>query len=335
MESGKLVAQIRPEMKASSDYALGPLPWSEELLRKAYFSSFTSARKAIEEHPGFTAHQALCSLGLSLDIFLDSVSELLKSIETFRKEAQSREFWNRPARNRFKSRELAIRRDMVAAATNAMALVDHSRRMQKKSSLADYKKKLDEVFDAEEHRFVQSLRICVGHIRMIEADWQVSHSVTERRTQFLLRQGTLLQWDGWDKEAKTFIDRHPDGIDIEELFKSYRDRVERFHVWFHNEVAQVSEPELSEYRKYERVLARFGLKAQWNLILEQVIISGRLDPFTYLDQYLAQAELDEVLALPMRSRVQVDRIIKILDEYEACDEELRGKVYRAFKVDVP
>jgi len=48
-------------MSIISDYTLGPLPWSEELLRKSYFRDFTKAEKAIREHPGFVAHRELLS----------------------------------------------------------------------------------------------------------------------------------------------------------------------------------------------------------------------------------------------------------------------------------
>ena len=323
-------------MKVMPNYTLGPLPWSEAILRQAYFQSFSDAQKAIQEHPGFTAHRELYALQLSLDIFLDSVSELFQSIDAFRREAQSPDFWTRPAQSRFKNRELAVRRGVFAAATSALALVDHARKVKKRVAITNegYERQLRETFDEYEHRFVQSLRVCVSHIRMIEADWQRSYSASGKQTQFLLRRDVLLQWDDWDKQAKAFIDRHPNGIDVEKLFNHYRTRVEKFHEWFHSEVARVSEPQLSEYREYERMLKRFGTRALWNLILEQVVI-GHLDPFTYLDRYLTKTELDEVLALPRKSQVQIDRIIEILDEYGACDEELRGKVYKAFDGDLP
>jgi hypothetical protein len=323
-------------MKVISDYTLGPLPWSEETLRQAYFRSFTNAQKAIQEHPGFAAHRDLYALQLSLDIFLDSLAELFQSIDAFRMDALSPGFWTRSAQSQFKSRELAVRRGVFTAATSALALVDHSRKVKKRVAITkeEYERQLKETFDEHEHRFVQSLRVCVSHIRMIEADWQRSYSASGKQTQFLLRRDVLLQWDGWDKQARIFIDRHPDGIDIEKLFNNYRTRVEKFHVWFHSEVARVSEPQLSEYRGYEKMLKRFGTRAFWNLLLEQAIM-GHLDPFLHLDRYLTRTELEEVLSLPTRSRIQVDRIIEILDEYEACDEELRKKAYRAFGVEIP
>jgi hypothetical protein len=323
-------------MKVITNYTLGPLPWSEEALRQAYFRSFTHAQKAIQEHLGFAAHRDLHGLQLSLDIFLNSLAELFQSIDAFHMDAQSARFWTRSTQSQFKSRELAVRRGVFTVATSALALVDHSRKVRKSIAITqeEYQRQLKEIFDEHEHRFIQSLRVCVSHIRMIEADWQRIYSTSGKQTRFLLRREVLLQWDDWDKQARIFIDRHHDGIDIEKLFNTYRARVEKFHLWFHNAIIRVSEPQLSEYREYERMLKRFGTRAWWNLLLEQVVM-GRLDPYTYLDRYLTQTELEEVLALPRQSQVQIDRIIEILDEYGACDEELRKKAYRAFGVEIP
>lgn len=323
-------------MAESPNYSLGPLPWSEEILRKAYFHSFSKAEKAIEEHPGFAVCRELRALQLSLEIFLDSVSDLLQSIDAFRVDAQSPEFWTRPARSRFRGRELAVRRGVFAAATSAMDLVHHSGSSRKKTEIAEeeYTRQVRETIDVHQHGFVQRLRNYITHFRMIEVPWQMTSSASGKQTQFLLRRNVLLQWHGWNRQDKAFIGRYPDGIDVEELFTTYRTCVERFQAWFQGEVARVSEPHLSEYREYERILKRFGSRASWNMVLHLVEVR-RLDPFAYLDRYLKKTELDGVLALPRKSRVQIDRIIEILDEDGACDAELRGRVYGCFEGSSP
>jgi hypothetical protein len=319
-------------MTELTNYTLGSLPWSEEVLRKAYFQDFTGAQKAIQKHPGFAAHRDLHTLQLSLEIFLDSVVGLFQSIDAFRMDAQSPEFWARPAENRFKSRELAVRRGVFAAATSAVALVKRSFIVRDRVKLnEEYARQLKETIDLHDCKFIEKLREYVSHFQITEVDWQRTYSADGKQTQFLLRRDVLLQWDGWNKEDRVFIDRYPDGIDVKRLFINYRTCVERFQAWFHGEVARISEPQLSEYREYERILKGFGTRAWWNLILERVAIE-HLDPFTFLDRYLTKSELDEVLALPRKSRVQIDRIIEILDEYGSCDEELRGKVYRSFGI---
>lgn len=316
-------------------YTLGPLPWNEDVLRKAYFQNFIETRKVIQEHPGFLVHQDLCVLQLSLEIFLDSVSDLMQSINSFRYDAQSINFWTRPSQSRFEQRELSIRRGVFAAVTSAISLVDHSRVINNKISIKGYWDQIKESFsDNAEHRFVQGLRNYISHVRMVEPDWRKNISLKGKSTRFLLQQDGLLKWDGWHPLARSFVDSHPEGIDVEFLFDNYRNRVLLFQDWFHSEIARVSEPALSEYRQYERLLNRFDTKTWWSMILKQVI-SQRLDPFNYLDRYLTKAELDEILAMPMRSKMQIDRIIEILDEYDVCDAEIRGKIYKACGLSIP
>lgn len=315
-----------------SEYLLGPLPWSEDTLRKAYFINFSNATKAIQEHPGYEAHHNLSSLKLSLDVFFDSVAELSKSINIFHNAAQSPEFWNRQYQSEVDKLVLAVRRCVFTSATSALALVDHSRIIKEEFSITEYSGKLGEIFDEEEHRFIQSLRVCLSHIQMIETNWLRRYSESGKQTQFLLKHDDMMQCDNWDQKAEAFMDRHPEDIDINALFQSYQDRVERFHEWFHNEIERISEPELSEYRNYERMLKRFGAYAWWNMIIKH-FIDRKLDPYEYIDQYLTKSELDEVLKLAMRSPQQVDKIIEIIDEYDACDDVLRKKIYSAFGVD--
>lgn len=316
------------------EYTLGPLPWSEDLLRKAYFRNFISTRKAIQEHPGFFAHQVLSELKISLEMFSDCVNDLLNSVEQFRSQSCNPEFWRRPAKFLLQQRERAVRKGLFTAAISAMALVDHSRRITEcKIHVPGYEEKKNEMFrEDEKHNFIQGLRDFVAHRHIVQPNWIIQYSAKGRRTNFILSQEILLSWKKWNKHDRQFIERHPKGIDVEELFLSYRHKVEHFHNWFHEKIEQITYHELSEYRKYDYMLKQFATKSLWNIILNQVV-KGRLDPYTYLDRYLTKQELDEVFTLPKRSQKQVDRIIEILDEYGACDDELRESIYSAFGVD--
>ncbi|MDD5746310.1 MAG: hypothetical protein PHO30_03500 [Candidatus Omnitrophica bacterium] len=327
------IMQNDDENKGNSKYALGPLPWEEENLKIAYFSNFKRTRKAIEEHPGFLAHHALKSIRLSLDIFLDSTADLMESIDLFIKESEVSEFWTRPKKERFNKLELSIRRGVFSAIASAMALVDNSRNISKKFTLPDYQSRIHNTFENnEEHRFIQDLRNFVSHFKMIEVDWRVSWSGEGKHTQFLLQQKKLLCWDGWKPLARKFIEESLEGIDLKILFENYKTRVEEFQFWFHTEIERFSQAELFEYRRYERLLNKFEFKSFWDVIFKQIMRNKKIDPYQYLGYYLNSLEIDEVLSLPMNSRIQVDRIIAILDEYGVCDEELRRWIYLAFKV---
>jgi hypothetical protein len=76
-------------------------------------------------------------------------------------------------------------------------------------------------------------------------------------------------------------------------------------------------------------------RSEWNAFFRQVVLQSKLDPYQYLDQFLTSEELNEVNQLPFKSKLQVDRIISLMDEYDACDNELRAVVYEAFCSNAP
>lgn len=314
-------------------FTLGPPPWSEKELKKAFFSNWEYTTETIRKLPGFAVHQTLHTLQLSLDIFRDSVRELLESIRLFQTGSASKQYWGRPNQKRLQKLELSIRRGVFVSATSAMALVEHSRNAARAFSVPGYHDQVGSSFDNnKEHRFIHSLRRYVSHWKMIETNWVISWSATSgRKCQVLFQHDKLMTWDDWDRLSKDFINKHPDGIDVEVLFRNYLGHVENFHRWFHGELKKVSEPELSEYRKYEQMLTRFEVKAFANVALKEMVI-GKIDPYEHLDRFLTKSEIDEVLRLPKRSTEQVDKIIEILDEWNASDEELRQTIYTAFGV---
>lgn len=83
-------------------------------------------------------------------------------------------------------------------------------------------------------------------------------------------------------------------------------------------------------REHRQVQAR----AVWWLILTQVVKS-ETDPYAHLGSLLSAEEHADVLALPYRSREQVDQIIRVVDENVACNDELRALAYRLFGIGSP
>jgi hypothetical protein len=89
---------------------------------------------------------------------------------------------------------------------------------------------------------------------------------------------------------------------------------------------------ISEYLRYKRLINGFSAESHWKVLLQQVFIPQKIDPYLYLDRYLTDYELQEVLSLPHQSKGQVDKIIAFVDEYNVCEDELRSLVYRLFNV---
>jgi hypothetical protein len=313
---------------------LGEPPWDEELLKKYYFQNFRETREFVQmKHPGASVYSSLESIRLSLDVFLNAVADLISSINRFKGESARPGFWNRPYRQFVEKLEITIQRGIASSEMCAMALVDHTREFSKSYPIPDYDSKINHYFiESKEHRFIHSLRRYITHVKHTKAQGGVTESNESRNAFFFFSQKELFQWDSWNSLARVYIQEHPEGINVEELFEHYSSTVIEFHNWLRSAVMDRYGTQISGYLKYQRLMKRFESQSYWNLLLKQVFIPKKLDPYIYLDRYLTKQELESVLSLPHRSKEQVDRIIDLVDEYGACTEEIRNLVYRFFNV---
>ena len=147
---------------------LGPLPWSEETIARAYFADFRGVWAAIREHPGYPAHRALAAVEQSFEIFGDIVEELVTKIEAFDTAAKTRTFWTRPARADFDSHVRSVRRAMFAATTAAVAWRDIVRAVsahcvEAGHPLPGWDVKWPTLTGRLDHQFVVDLRNCISH----------------------------------------------------------------------------------------------------------------------------------------------------------------------------
>ena len=227
-----------------------------------------------------------------------------------------------------------IRKSVFTASQSAMSLVAHSRRLNKNVQINGYIARVDGEFaNNSKHHFIQDLRNCLSHITMIEPHWQLSNSLERgRETQFVLKPDELLRYKNWNSLSLTYIKQNPKGIKLQDLFLEYTKKVSGFHVWFINQFYKANETDIQDYIRCERHVKAIGSRSNWNLILNQIVIQAGRDPYDYLLRYLTDDELERVYFLPMRSKAQVDLIIEIIDEYGACNEDLRKLAYKAFRV---
>jgi len=89
---------------------------------------------------------------------------------------------------------------------------------------------------------------------------------------------------------------------------------------------------LREFFDCKKTYNAVNVRSTWNLLIKQVFLQKKIDPYMYLGRYLSNNEIEEILSLPFRSKRQVDRIVEIVDEYGACNEELRKAVYELFGI---
>lgn len=316
---------------------LGKPPWEKDHLRKCYFRDFQRTRKELDLLPGGTIYNELKSLRLSLNIFLDAIDDLISSINKFKFESAHSEFWHKTNRPFADKLEISIQRGILSSAMCAMALVDHSRVFKKKypNPINEYENKIKNCFDNNErHKFIQSLRWYVTHVKFTKANWKITHTKEGRNVYFLLDKNMLLGFGNWHSLAKSFISKHDEGINVEELFENYSNEVRKFHNWLRVSLLDTYGEKISEYLYYLRILNGFSSESNWNIIVHQFLPQKNIDPYLYLDRYLTEEEIEDVFSLPYRSKKQVDRIIELVDSYKVCTDTLREEIYKICKVKV-
>lgn len=308
-------------------------PWTKGQIVVSSFRDLVRTLQTIDSLPGGKISSELEAIHLSLNVFLDATYDLLASINSFKGESEKPDFWNRTRRADFERLELRIQRGIFSATMAAMALVDHSRIFANNYPVELYREKVKEYFSEDYlHRFVQLFRNFMTHVRITKSNWVVKYDKQGRSVFFFLTPEDLNKWDGWDSPSRSYMASNPQGVNIEQLFDDYSRKVKLFHDWFRSQVWQKHSEELREYFDCKRMYNAVNAGSTWNLLIRQGFLKQRIDPYMYLDRYLSSGEIEEILSLPFRSKRQVDRIIELVDEYGACDEELRKAVYELFGI---
>jgi len=312
---------------------LGERPWDKAHLRKCYFRDFVRTREEIEKLPGGQLFSELKTLQLSLKIFVSAVDDLLSSINKFKSQSVRPDFWHITNRPFAAELEVSVQRGILSSTLCAMALVDYCREFYKVYEIDGYNSEIERYFSNNElHGFIHSLRRYITHIRFTKANWLIKHSREGRSVFFLLDIEILSRFRDWNTLAKTFISKHDDGINVEELFEEYSKNVKKFHNWLFVAIFEKYAQDLEEFLHYMRQIKGFSSESNWNILINQVVKQKRLEPYLYLNQYLYADQLEDVFSRPYRSKEQIDRVIELIDSYQICTETLRQDVYEAFNV---
>lgn len=317
---------------SSSHYSLGPLPWSDNNLAEAAWKNPPKVQELVDEHPGRIFVARLESLKSVLRIFKESAEQFAECLVRFHADAHGGQIFRRNRRPDLEAYEYQFQKLLYLFASSAMTLVDQARTLSEKVTIPGYDVRVRESFSTNpRHRFIQELRVDVIHITLHRPGWQLTSGRDEEPTsKFMLWVNQLTRLSDYKVEARKFVAQHPKGIDLGGLIADYSAEVCAFHEWLQRTVEDIKGDIISDYLRCSKRVKAVSSRSFWNIIFQQVVIAGKRDPYSYLDQYLTDEELNEVNALPYRSRKQVDRIIELVDEYEACDDGLRQVIYKAF-----
>jgi len=318
-----------------SEYTLGPLPWSEQTLQEAYWRDFRKARESIKEHPAHDLHERTLSLRAVLRMFNGAAQSFVSTRGQFQTEVHGGGLLHRNRRDHRQAFEEKFQEILYLFASAAMTLVDQSRALSKKVKLRGYTEHVSCSFrENPRHRFIQELRNDLIHVTLHRPSWnlRIAREGTQT-TRFMLYPDQLRQRSKeWHQLAIEYLRQHPKGVDLGLLIQEYRLEVSQFQEWLQESVHTAAGEAIDDYLRCDRFFRAIESRCHWRLLLSQIVIPKSLDPYQYLNRYLTLTEFAEIEHLPHRSKDQVDRIIEFVDEYHACDAELRSLVYKAFGV---
>ncbi len=109
---------------------------------------------------------------------------------------------------------------------------------------------------------------------------------------------TLSKFNDWSSIAKTYISRHREGINVEELLEEYSKDVTNFHSWLFVAVFDKYGQDIAEYLNYMRLIKGFSSESNWKILINQVVKQKQLNPYLYLNQYLQDDQIEYVFFIP-------------------------------------
>jgi len=331
MESLRQVTQILAEQKRKRNEFLKDgvktVPVKDEVLEKlASVVGGDELDEIMSCHPGYDLDGKIKSLQRALETYWRCHADLITRLDAFDVASKDGTLFSRSRTAELREHDSACRKEIFALSSAAAILVDLARRVKK--IIPEFDEVRLKNFDGGPHIFIIDLRNQLNHVTFLESDWSIKNVGPGQTSHFEFKAAKLLR-DGDFKEAKTYLQGQQAPIDVRNLFETYGTSVQNFYAWLMPKLEVQLPAEVKDYRRCVR--ARRALLARsWYRLLFTQVVKSETDLYSHLQTYLTPEELEEINTLPHRSKQQMDRIIEMVDEYGACDDKLRGLVYKAF-----
>jgi hypothetical protein len=200
-------------------------------------------------------------------IFDRNYQELMKLLMEVQEPEKAQKIWPQKRILHAILRELSrLLHNLVAS---AMSLVEHDRNIiikghYKGTKLSKrYQKEINKRFKNDPTAgFVQDLRNYTLHVKFppLGANFRGEVDPETQRATFThpitLNKATLLDWDGWTKRSKTYLDNVDDQIEIKEVIEEYAQAVQSFHQWKMDRLHEIHADELKWLEKTEREIRK-------------------------------------------------------------------------------
>ena len=152
----------------------------------------------------------------------------------------------------------------VSAAASSLA--DHTMRFLEKQYTEgddlykEYTERLESVFlDAGIFHFIAGLRNYISHRKMPTAFFSIAALMPDAKPRVILLGASLLEFDGWRRNARAYIEENGPDIDVGEAVQAYKELVREFYEWLHGRRAELH---AEQYEELKRIRAQLRTLAE-------------------------------------------------------------------------
>ncbi|MCP2054329.1 UNVERIFIED_ORG: hypothetical protein J3D59_004189 [Pseudomonas fluorescens] len=313
-----------------------PHPWNRNHIMAAMTQNFAEVKPSIDRTPGGKIWNDLKELDDTVWIFYTSISELIDEICIFGERSKNADFWNSMNEKTADHYTREVKRKLYYCTSSLMTLVEVARNFDTRHEIDGTGTKRTEIFNTPGlHNFLQDLRNFSTHWRIAKANWSINFDMEKftRTAHFVIPKNDLLEWSKWSPNAKQFIQDLDENVDVYEILTKYKKQAQKYYAWHKGAVIVQRAQELQQYFEYTKIHEGIRQYQKWNMILSHV--KADINPFEYLARFLTTSQIETVLSYPRNSEVQVDALIRAVDTYQICDNNMKAKLMEVFSVVPP
>lgn len=321
-----------------------PVPMPDDVVSALAQLGPTDIREALCAHPGFSLWEMHRSYQSSYEVFGRAFDDLLSAIERFEAACKDGLLYEKSRDEELKRFEIAIQKELFAAANAAHSLVDHStRKMRLETQITGYAAELAAAFGSDGlHETIIGLRNALHHFHALRPGWQWSKKFepgAEVAFSYSFGRANLVRVVEENKDKlsnvqriEAFLSAAPEKIEIRALFTDYRSRASAFHAWLAEAFRSDAFAVMHDYDRCLKENKKLATRLWWNAMLGNWLQwETPPNPYDHLARHLTKQQLEEVYRLPMGSPEQVDKVIEFVDVDGACDEGVRKQTHELFR----
>lgn len=181
-------------------------------------------------HPGLVVERKITSLWSALETLRLAYADLHVNLQRFGTYNQENKIKRKD--KEFQRIVASVIKEIFATCSAASALKAHARRVRNLVPENEFHIQLGLSFDHGQHEFVTALRNVLTHEMFVEPDWRITyHFGSEASTKvstFEFSSANLMAAGNFNDEAKSYIGRCGETIDVGTLFAKYTARVMTF-----------------------------------------------------------------------------------------------------------